>query len=195
MDDRIRQHFATLADLIAGAAITGLDGAPVARAEAFGQIIELARTATATGGKLMFIGNGGSAGIASHVAIDWSKTGGMRAVAFNDAAALTCLGNDYGYQAVFAKQIEFHGLPGDILVAISSSGGSANILQAVEAARARGCRVLTLSGFSPDNPLRRAGDLNFHVNSMEYGFVEVAHLALIHAWLDLAKDHIPIPPP
>ena len=118
MDDRIRQHFATLADLIAGTAITGLDGAPVARAEAFGRIIELARTATAAGGKLMFIGNGGSAGIASHVAIDWSKTGGMRAVAFNDAAALTCLGNDYGYQAVFAKQIEFHGLPGDILVKV-----------------------------------------------------------------------------
>ena len=84
----------------------------------------------------MFVGNGGSAGIASHLAIDFSKNGGMRAMAFNDPSALTCLGNDLGYENVFAKQIEFHGRAGDLLIAISSSGRSPNILNAVKAARA-----------------------------------------------------------
>jgi D-sedoheptulose 7-phosphate isomerase len=106
-------------------------------------------------------------------------------MAFNDASALTCLGNDLGYENVFAKQIEFHARAGDLLIAISSSGRSANILAAVKAARARNCRVVTYSGFTEDNDLRRSGDINFFVQSREYGFVEVAHLALCHAVLDI----------
>ena len=73
----------------------------------------------------------GAPEFASHLAIDFSKNGGLRAMAFNDAAALTCLGNDLGYENVFAKQIEFHGRGGDLLMAISSSGRSPNILEAV----------------------------------------------------------------
>src|SRR5580704_1277031 len=87
--------------------------------------------------KIIFIGNGGSAGIASHLAIDFSKNGGLRALAFNDPSALTCFGNDLGYENVFAKQLEFHARPGDLLIAISSSGMSPNILGAVKEARAR----------------------------------------------------------
>ena len=139
------------------------------------------------GNKIIFIGNGGSAGIASHLAIDFSKNGGLRALAFNDPSALTCLGNDLGYENVFAKQLEFHARPGDVLVAISSSGKSPNILGAVKMARTRDCRVVTYSGFSETNDLRKTGDVNFYVRGqdMEYGFVEVAHLALCHAVLDI----------
>ena len=139
------------------------------------------------GNKIIFIGNGGSAGIASHLAIDFSKNGGLRALAFNDPSALTCLGNDLGYENVFAKQLEFHARPGDVLVAISSSGKSPNIINAVKMARERGCKVVTYSGFSENNDLRRTGDVNFYVRGqdMEYGFVEVAHLALCHAVLDI----------
>jgi D-sedoheptulose 7-phosphate isomerase len=133
----------------------------------------------------MFIGNGGSAGIASHLAIDYSKNGSLRAMAFNDAAALTCLSNDLGYDRVFSEQIALHARPGDLLVAISSSGASANILNAVKTARAAGVSIVTLSGFSPENPLRRTGDVNFFVRSNAYGFVEVAHLAVCHAVLDI----------
>ena len=182
MNDRLRSYFATLAGLIEGAAASDAEGSLLPLAEAFQRVIGL----TTAGGRLLFVGNGGSAGIASHMAIDYSKNGGIPATAFNDGAALTCLGNDYGYEHVFAKQIEFHGRAGDLLIAISSSGRSANILKAVEAARRLGCGVVTLSGFAPDNPLRRSGEVNFYVASHEYGFVEVAHLALIHAWLDLA---------
>ena len=133
----------------------------------------------------MFIGNGGSAGIAGHLAIDFTKNGGLRAMAFNDPMALTCVGNVLGYDSVFDKPIEMHARPGDLLVAISSSGKSPNILAAVAAARARDCAVATYSGFSPENDLRRLGDINFYVDAMEYGFVEISHLALCHAVLDI----------
>ncbi len=136
--------------------------------------------------KVMFVGNGGSAGIAGHMAIDFSKNGGVRSLTFNDASSLTCLGNDLGYDQVFAKQVEMLGAEGDVLIAISSSGESKNILNAVNAARARGCFVVTLSGFSAGNALRKAGDVNFFVEAGAYGFVETAHQAILHAILDTA---------
>lgn len=159
---------------------------------AFALTIEKMRAAHVAGRKLMFIGNGGSAGIASHMAIDYSKNGNLRALAFNDGPALTCLGNDLGYPQVFARQIELHGCAGDVLIAISSSGRSPNILNAVEAAQAAGCWVLTLSGFDADNPLSQLGDLNLYTPNGEYGFVEITHLALLHAILDLHLGWTPV---
>ena len=97
---------------------------------------------------------------------------------------LTCLGNDLGYDRVFAKQVELYARAGDLVIAISSSGRSANILNAVDAAIAAGCTVATLSGFAPDNPLRRKGKWNFYVASDRYGFVEIGHLTICHAVLD-----------
>jgi D-sedoheptulose 7-phosphate isomerase len=136
--------------------------------------------------KVYFIGNGGSAAIASHMAIDWMKNGGFAAAAFNDSAALTCLSNDIGYEQVFALPLSRHAKAGDLLVAISSSGKSANILTGVDAARANGAKVMTLSGFDQNNPLRGKGDMNFYVPNGLYGFVEIAHLTICHAVLDLA---------
>lgn len=143
------------------------------------------RAAHDRGNKLIFVGNGGSASICSHMAIDYSKNGGMRAIVFNDGAALTCLANDLGYEQVFSKQIELHARADDILIAISSSGRSANILNAADQALRRDCRVYTLTGFDPENPLRSMGDVNIFLASREYGFVEVGHLMLLHAVLDL----------
>ena len=97
---------------------------------------------------------------------------------------LTCLGNDLGYNQVFAKQIELHARRGDLVIAISSSGRSENILNAVAAARTAECIVVTFSGFMPDNPLRSRGDVNFYTPSDRYGFVEIAHLTICHAILD-----------
>jgi D-sedoheptulose 7-phosphate isomerase len=135
--------------------------------------------------KVIFIGNGGSAGIASHMAVDLWKNGGVKATAFNDSSLLTCLSNDFGYEHVFAKPIEAFADEGDLLVAISSSGNSPNILNGVAAARERGLKVITLSGFRPDNRLVSLGDLNFFVPSLEYGPVEVLHQFLCHYMLDV----------
>jgi D-sedoheptulose 7-phosphate isomerase len=181
----VQAYFSTLASHLEHTAATLGDGAPVEVADAMASVIARAREAQATGHKLLFVGNGGSAGIASHSAIDYTKAGNLRALALNDSAALTCLSNDLGYEQVFAYQIRAHGRPGDLLIAISSSGGSPNILNAVAAARERGMAVVTLSGFAPDNPLRRSGDVNFYIGSDHYGMVEISHLAICHAMLDL----------
>lgn len=184
--ERIAHYFDTFAALLHGAQASAADGGTIPISDAFAEIASRARQAHDAGNKLMFIGNGGSAGIASHMAIDYSKNGGLRSLAFNDGAALTCLGNDFGYDQVFAKQVEMHGHAGDVLVAISSSGRSPNILNAVSAARAVRIFVATLSGFDADNPLRRVGDVNLYLASREYGFVEIGHAALCHAVLDLS---------
>ena len=141
------------------------------------------------GKKLIFIGNGGSASIASHMAIDYWKNGGIRSTCFNEASLLTCLSNDYGYEYVFSKPIQMFAQRGDLVIAISSSGKSKNILNAVDAAREKECGVITLSGFKTDNPLRRCGDINFYVPSSSYGFVELSHLSICHAALDLACEY------
>jgi D-sedoheptulose 7-phosphate isomerase len=120
------------------------------------------------------------------MATDWMKNGGFAASAFNDSAALTCLANDLGYEQVFAAPLSRHARPGDLLIAISSSGRSTSILAGVAAARSKSAKVMTLSGFSGDNPLRSRGDMNFYVPNGLYGFVEIAHLSIVHAVLDLA---------
>ncbi len=137
--------------------------------------------------KIIFIGNGGSAAIASHMAIDYWNNAGVPALCFNDGAQLTCLGNDYGFRSVFAQAVQIFARPGDVLVAISSSGQSENILQAVAAAHRIGCTILTLSGFSPQNPLREQGHFNIYCAAQEYGFVELAHEMFLHMLVDFMK--------
>jgi D-sedoheptulose 7-phosphate isomerase len=184
MINTLGTYAAALARLAETTAVTdGIHGSLPAGV-AVVRVADTARTAAAAGGRLLFVGNGGSAGIASHLAVDFSKNAGVPALVFTDGAALTCFGNDYGYDQVFARPIGLHARPEDVLVAISSSGRSPNILNAVATARARGCGVFTFSGFDDDNPLRRLGDLNFHVPSHCYGIVEIAHLTLIHAALE-----------
>jgi D-sedoheptulose 7-phosphate isomerase len=185
LNKQLNQYFDTLASLLREAEVTDSASRNLSLSEGCDWLRKAAHDTHDAGNKIIFIGNGGSAGIASHLAIDFSKNGGLRSLAFNDPSALTCLGNDLGYENVFAKQLEFHARPGDLLIAISSSGRSPNILAAVKTARARDCRVATFSGFTEENELRRTGDVNFYVRSREYGFVEVAHLALCHAVLDI----------
>ena len=137
--------------------------------------------ANARGNKLIFIGNGGSAAIASHMAVDYSKNGHMRSIAFNDAPTLTCLANDFGYENVFSKQIEYYAQKGDIVIIISTSGRSLNLIAAADRARVSKCEVITLTGMNPNNELKRHGDLNFWVPSGDYGIVELTHLTLLHS--------------
>jgi D-sedoheptulose 7-phosphate isomerase len=189
--DRITAYFDTLDHVTRNAECTTANGEAISLGEAFERVRDMAHATHDRGNKIMFIGNGGSAAISSHMATDFSKNGGLRAMTFNEGSALTCLANDLGYENVFAKQIEWHGRPSDLVIAISSSGRSPNIIKAVEAARAQSCSLITLSGFSQDNPLRAKGDVNFYVRSPEYGFVELAHQALIHAILDLDRGWRP----
>jgi D-sedoheptulose 7-phosphate isomerase len=185
MQATVNDYFAELARLPEQTVVTNGEGGEMAMADLFPIMIERFASHRDGEGKLMFVGNGASAAMASHMALDFSKNGKVPALAFNDAASLTALSNDEGYDQVFAKQIEYFAAKGDLLIAISSSGNSENIIKAVQAARAKGCGVLTLSGIGADNKLRQLGDYNLYVPSSEYGFVEVVHGGLIHALLDI----------
>ena len=181
-----KDYFETLKNLQNSIVAIDNNGNSIEIYEAIEQVAELAvAQAESNKKKIMFIGNGASAAISSHMATDYWKNGGLRAVAFNDSSLLTCISNDYGYIHVFEKPIEMFADEGDILFAISSSGKSENILRGVSAARNRNCKVVTFSGFAEDNPLRGMGDYNFYVPSGGYGPVEILHLAICHCIIDV----------
>lgn len=178
---------ATYAARLAGA-LSALEASssrgPVAADDALKEMVALLAETNAAGRKIVFIGNGGSAAIASHAAADYGANGHVRAIALNDAASLTCIANDHGYERVFDRQLELHGDRHDVLVAISSSGESENIIRAAQSAACLGLRVVSMTGFSGANRLRAEGEINFWIPSSDYGVVETAHTALLHLLLN-----------
>jgi D-sedoheptulose 7-phosphate isomerase len=134
--------------------------------------------------KIILIGNGGSASISSHVAVDFTKITNFRAVCFNEANLITCFANDYGYENWAKKALEFYAIPGDIIILISSSGRSKNLVNACKFARKKKYFVSTFTGFEKNNPLSKLGNINFWVNSKKYNFVEMIH----HIWLVALVD-------
>ena len=161
--------------------VTARNGVEMPLQKGLAVAVEMIAARRGSGGKLLLIGNGGSAAMASHGALDFWKNGEVEAMAFNDANSLTAVSNDYSYEEVFARPIRRFAKRGDLLLAISSSGSSPNILCGVEAAQEMGCEVVTLSGFDTTNLLRSMGDLNFWVPSGRYGIVETVHDGLRHA--------------
>ncbi|MEG3969472.1 SIS domain-containing protein [Microcoleus sp. T2B6] len=185
-------YFRQLASLSETFEVSDRQSQPLSFDEGISRAAALVRKQTQQQKKVIFIGNGGSAAVASHQAIDYWRNGGFPAMAFNDGALLTCISNDFGYEQVFSKPIATFAQPGDIVFAISSSGQSANILAGANQANQMGCYVITLSAFEPDNPLRQLGNLNFYVPTMAYGFAEITHLCICHCILDgLMKGALP----
>lgn len=137
------------------------------------------------GKKQYLVGNGASAAFANHMALDWTKNGGVPTHAFANSALLTAMGNDLGFEEAFSAPLSWYASSGDRLVTISSSGNSPNILKTIEVARAKGMSVITFSGLKPDNASRKLGDLNFYIPAKTYGIVECAHQVLLHIWLDM----------
>lgn len=164
--------------------VTDTQGRQVGQEKGLDLWIEHTRSAHRSGASFYFIGNGASATMASHMASDSCKTTGLRATAFNDPALLTAVSNDISYEESFAHPLRVFGKANDILITISSSGGSKNVLAAIRVAREKKMRVITLSGMRADNPSRSLGDLNFYVPALTYGHVESAHQAILHCWLD-----------
>lgn len=136
-------------------------------------------------GRVFFVGNGGSAGIAIHMTADFMKNGDMMTVDMYGASTITCLANDFGYEYVFSKQLEGSFEEGDCLIAISSSGNSPNIVNAVKTAKMKKGIIITFSGFKDDNKIKAMGDYNIYVPSMKYGFVESIHNLLLQEVVDI----------
>lgn len=135
--------------------------------------------------KLIIVGNGGSAAIASHISQDILNKLKVHSIVPTDPSLMTCLANDYGYDNVFSTALEVMLDKNDLLLVISSSGNSKNIIKACEVGKKKGCELITLSGFDPDNKLRSmTSDLDFYVNSKDYGMVEIVHLSILHLLID-----------
>jgi len=155
--------------------------------DSFNQYIELILATAKTNNHIYIIGNGGSAATASHYANDINygvrnTESGLHAVSLTDNnAVLTALGNDYGYEHIFAKQLEKFLKPGDIVIAISASGNSPNIVNAMEMAKAKGNKIVGISGFD-GGYLAEHSDVSLKVSSNkgEYGPVEDAHSIIGH---------------
>ena len=126
--------------------------------------------------------------MASHFAADMVKNTGIRTIVFTDLALITALANDFAFEEVYSKPLGWFMKRGDMLVAISSSGNSPNIVRAVEAAKKIGAMVVTLSAMKGDNAIRKVGELNFYVPAESYGLAETAHAAILHYWMDLVEE-------
>jgi D-sedoheptulose 7-phosphate isomerase len=173
-----------LSAALAGLEVTDRSGTPMSAGDGFLRWVQLTRDVHDAGRCLYFVGNGGSAMIASHMAVDASKNGGLRAQAFNDPAFLTAISNDISFDEVFALPLAQFGRTGDLLITISSSGNSPNVVRALETGRRIGMHLVTLSGKGPQNRSRAMGDLNLYVPADRYGWVECAHQVVIHYWFD-----------
>ena len=140
------------------------------------------------GGVFFFAGNGASATMAEHLSHDCFQNADMLTYTVSETSHLTAISNDISYESVFAYRIEKAATQKDMLITISSSGNSPNIINAIKTAKAKGLQVVTLSGKSSDNKSRQFGDVNFYVPLETYGLVESAHACLLHAWLDRFLD-------
>ena len=136
--------------------------------------------------KVIIFGNGGSASISSHISIDLTKNAKIRSINFNEANLLTCFSNDYGYHKVFSKSLEFYVDKGDVVIIISSSGKSKNVLEAAKMCKKKKILLYTFTGFSKSNPLKKMGNINLWVNSKAYNIIENIH----QIWLLSIVDRI-----
>ena len=136
--------------------------------------------------KVIIVGNGGSAAMASHVSVDLTKVCKIRSVNFNEADLITCFANDYGYENWVKKAVYFYADKGDMFICISSSGKSKNIISGANFAKKKGCKVVTLSGFSEKNSLKKIGHVNLWLKSNNYNIIEMVH----HTWLLSIVDYI-----
>jgi len=170
--------------VLSGLQITDERGAILKHQTGFETLLRLTIEAGHKHDNIFLIGNGASASMASHIAADLCKNARLSTEVFSDPSLLTAVANDVGTDQLFAVPLQRRGKKDDILVTISSSGKSRNILEAVKTARKIGMKVITFSAMKSDNSLRKLGDLNFYVRADTFGLAESAHAVLLHYWVD-----------
>lgn len=138
---------------------------------------------------IYIVGNGGSASIASHVCVDFTKAAGITSVSFNNSNLITCYANDYGYENWVTESIKSY-CKNDLVILISSSGKSPNIVNAAKYCNKQNIELITFSGFDPKNPLRKLGNVNFYVDSNDYNFVEMTHHIILVSIVDIFSKNL-----
>ena len=157
--------------------------------------VELIQECKKNKGKTYIIGNGGSSSIASHVSVDLTKNANIRCTNYNEADLITCFSNDYGYEKWIEKAVDFYSDQNDVLILISSSGKSKNMINACKAARKKNIsKIITFTGHEKNNPLSKLGDINFWIDSKAYNFVENTHQIWLLTICDLIigkREYLP----
>ena len=182
--EQVRVYGRKLFDVLNSCIVTDGMDLEISEEQGSKRAIEMLRRIKKSGNKVILVGNGGSSALVAHMSNDLCKCDGIPALVFTEQSLLTALTNDEGYDVAYAWQISLHASKGDLLIAVSSSGQSQNIIKSVEAACDKGMQVITFSGFSPDNTLRQIGDLNFYMPSSSYGMVEMSHSIYCHYLTD-----------
>ena len=145
--------------------------------------------------KILIFGNGGSAAIASHFSVDLTKNAKIRCTNYNEPDLITCFSNDFGYERWVEMAIKYYGNKGDVLIVVSSSGKSKNMINACIAARKKKfSKIITLTGHLVNNPVKKLGDINLWVNSKAYNYIENIHQFWLLSLVDLLigkKNYLP----
>jgi len=188
MKNKATNHFQILYNKLLASVVSNASGSVIPLDDGIEQAVNIVKVTADTINKIMIIGNGGSAAIASHIHNDLCKSLGVQALVFTETPLLTALSNDINYEVAYQMQVELWAKENDLLIAISSSGKSENIIKAVNSAKERKCKVITFSGFSENNPLRQMGDINIYVPDSSYGYVEEMHSVITHFITDCAAE-------
>ena len=149
------------------------------------QSVKLIQESIHKGSKVCIVGNGGSASISSHVSVDFAKVAGVKSSTFNNANLITCFANDYKYENWVVEAIKAYSNKKDLIILISSSGTSLNIVNAAKFCKDNKINSITFSGFDENNPLSKLGNVNFHIKSNEYNYIEMCHHIILVALVDI----------
>lgn len=177
------------ADFLSKLSVRDGQGTELPVDDGYAQWVALTLAAKKARKVVYFAGNGASASMASHFAADLAKNGRMHTQVLTDQSILTAIGNDISFDDVYSFPLSIRGNKGDMLVTISSSGNSPNVVKAIEMAKSLGMTVVTVSGLKEDNKSRKSGHLNFYLPATTYGYVEAAHGVLLHHWMDFMELH------
>jgi len=176
-------------DFLNALSVRNEQGNELAIDDGFAQWVEITLAAKKARNVVYFVGNGASASMASHFSADLAKNGRMHTQVLTDAGILTAIGNDISFDDVFSFPLSVRGNEGDVLITISSSGNSPNVVKAIGMAKSLGMKVITVSGLKEDNTSRKSGHLNFYLPATTYGYVEATHGVVLHHWMDFMELH------
>lgn len=151
----------------------------------FNEIVSLTKKLKEKGGRFFFIGNGASAAFSNHMALDWSKNGGIYATSLSDSSLLTALSNDYSFELAFVEFLKINNAnSNDLVITISSSGNSGNVVNVLDYCIENKIMTLGLSGLKQDNASTKRANYSLYVPRKTYGLVECIHQIFLHLWLD-----------
>jgi len=178
------EYITTLSQCLTDISFRNSEGKEIGFTKGFTEWIDLTGKIKQSNNTIYFVGNGASASMACHMAADVAKNGNIKTQVFTDVSLITAIANDISYDEVFSEPIRLQMIDNDMLIAISSSGNSRNVIRASEECRKKNGQIITLSAMKRDNTLQTMGDINIYIPAHTYGWAESGHAAILHYWMD-----------